>query len=121
VAKTTSRVRTTPKSTTRKIPAAKVPGKPSTHIGTQSTAINLRIDAASRALIDRAAAVAGQTRTDFMLTSARAQAELVLLDKVYFALAEADWTALNAALAKPAPANASLKAAFAATPIWDRK
>jgi len=43
VAKTTSRVRTTPKSTTRKIPAAKVPGKPATRIG-EVTSQQLDID-----------------------------------------------------------------------------
>ncbi len=43
VVKTTSRVRTTPKSTTRKIPAAKVPGKPATRIG-EVTSQQLDID-----------------------------------------------------------------------------
>lgn len=86
-----------------------------------SGAINLRIDAATRALIDRAAAVAGQTRTDFMLASARAQAELVLLDKVYFELGDADWTALNAALERPTPANAALKDALKGKPAWEHE
>ena len=43
VVKTTSRVRTTPKNTTRKIPAAKVPGKPATRIG-EVTSQQLDID-----------------------------------------------------------------------------
>ena len=45
-----------------------------------SNVINLRADAATRTLIDRAAAVSGQNRTEFMLRSARMQAEHVLLN-----------------------------------------
>ncbi len=92
-----------------------------TKTSAQSSPINLRIDAETRALIDRAAAVAGQTRTDFMLQSARAQAELVLLDKVYFALGDKDWNALGKALENPAPANAALKAALKSKPAWNRE
>lgn len=87
----------------------------------KSKPVNLRIDAATRALIDRAAAISGQTRTDFMLASARAQAEFVLLDKVYFELGDADWAALNATLEKPAPANSALKAAMTTKPAWERE
>jgi uncharacterized protein (DUF1778 family) len=86
----------------------------------QSGTINLRADAETRALIDRAAEVSGQNRTEFMLNSARVQAQHVLLSQVYFHLNDADWTALNEALDTPPPANAALKAAFRAKPIWDR-
>lgn len=118
--KTTNLLRTQAKKATRKGLKAKSPKAPQ-QSRASSNAINLRIDPASRALIDRAAAVAGQTRTDFMLASARTQAELVLLDKVYFELDEAAWKALSAALDNKVPANAALKAAFKTKPLWARE
>lgn len=43
--------------------------------------LNLRIPAAERNLIDRAAEATGKTRTDFMLEAARRAAEEALLDR----------------------------------------
>ena len=43
--------------------------------------LNLRIPAAARNLIDRAAESAGKTRTDFILEAARRAAEETLLDR----------------------------------------
>ncbi len=43
--------------------------------------LNLRIPAAERNLIDRAAESAGKTRTDFILEAARRAAEDALLDR----------------------------------------
>ena len=43
--------------------------------------LNLRIPAAERNLIDRAAESAGKTRTDFILEAARRAAEEALLDR----------------------------------------
>ena len=68
-----------------------------------SNVINLRVDAATRALIDRAAEISGQNRTEFMLGSARLQAENVLLNQVYFQLDDSAWKALNSALDSPPP------------------
>jgi uncharacterized protein (DUF1778 family) len=48
--------------------------------------INLRAPAPLRDLIDRAAAVLGKTRSEFMLDSARRSAEDVLLDQTIFRL-----------------------------------
>jgi uncharacterized protein (DUF1778 family) len=47
-------------------------------------AINIRATNRQRDLIDRAAAVAGRSRSDFMLEASCQQAEQVLLDQVYF-------------------------------------
>lgn len=88
---------------------------------TAAGAINLRINEATRNLIDRAAAASGQNRTEFMVSSARAYAEHVLLDQVYFQLGDEDWDALNATLAAPPPANDALKKAFKAVPLWNRQ
>jgi uncharacterized protein (DUF1778 family) len=44
--------------------------------------LNIRIPAAERNLIDRAARSSGKTRTDFILGAARRAAEEALLDRV---------------------------------------
>ncbi|MFA6141384.1 MAG: DUF1778 domain-containing protein [Hyphomicrobium sp.] len=89
--------------------------------GPASSLINLRADIATRDLIDRAAAATGQNRTEFMLGSARAHAEHVLLNQVYFQLDDADWTALNTALESPPAANDALKKALRTVPAWKRR
>jgi uncharacterized protein (DUF1778 family) len=48
---------------------------------TRRETLNLRIPAAERNLIDRAAESAGKTRTDFILEAARRAAEEALLDR----------------------------------------
>jgi uncharacterized protein (DUF1778 family) len=83
--------------------------------------INLRADAATRDLIDRAATVAGQNRTEFMLSSARTHAEQVLLNQVYCQLDSAAWKALNAALESPPAANHALRKALRSAPAWKRQ
>jgi uncharacterized protein (DUF1778 family) len=85
---------------------------------TSSSVINLRADLATRTLIDRAARVTGQNRTEFMLASARIHAQEVILSQVYFELGENDWKALNAALESPPPPNAALKRLMARKPSW---
>lgn len=81
---------------------------------------NFRVEPRTEALIDAAAAAIGRSRTDFVLQSARAHAEEVLLNRLYFSLRDADWQALQSALDAPAPANGALKAAFQATPLWNK-
>lgn len=103
----------------RRQPARKA--KPPAKKTTASSPINLRVNAATRNLIDRAAAASGQNRTEFMLYSARVHAEHVLLNQVYFQLEDDDWDALNATLAAPPPANDALKKAFRAVPLWNRQ
>jgi uncharacterized protein (DUF1778 family) len=69
-------------------------------------------------LIDRAASVLGQNRTEFMLMSARVHAQEVILNQVYFSLAADDWKALNRALEAPPPPNAALKRLMSRRPSW---
>jgi len=85
-----------------------------------SNVINMRTDATTRALIDRAAKVLGQNRTEFMLASARVRAQEVLLSQVYFELDDEDWRALNDVLDSPPPPNEALKRLMNRTPIWER-
>ncbi len=83
-----------------------------------SSVINLRADASTRALIDKAARSLGQNRTEFMLASARALAQEVLLNQVYFQLGEKDWKALNEALEAPTPPNAALRRLMSKKLAW---
>ena len=86
-----------------------------------SNVINLRVDVATRSLIDRAAEISGQNRTEFMLGSARTQAENVLLNQVYFQLDDVAWEALNSTLESPPPPNSALKRLMKRTPAWDMR
>ncbi len=81
--------------------------------------MSFRIDIKTRALIDRAATVSGQNRTDFMLMAARDRATEVLLNQRLFSLAESDWDAFARDLDAPPPPNAKLKVLLSQVPIWD--
>jgi len=81
--------------------------------------LSLRVDSETRSLIDRAAAALGQTRTEFMLASARERAAEVLLNRTLFVLKGADWNAFVDALDNPPPPNSKLKALLARRGPWE--
>jgi uncharacterized protein (DUF1778 family) len=83
--------------------------------------MSLRIDDATRALIDRAASVVGQNRTDFMLASARDRATEVLLNQTFVTLPRQDWNAFVRALDNPPPPNAKLKSLLGRKMPWENK
>jgi len=83
-------------------------------------AVSLRVDPETRFLIDRAADALGQTRTEFMLATARGRATEILLSQRLFVLSEVDWASFNRALDAPMPSNTKLKALLARRPAWDR-
>ncbi|HYD89535.1 MAG TPA: DUF1778 domain-containing protein [Vitreimonas sp.] len=91
-----------------------------TAVRTKAAPMSFRIDAQTRGLLDRAAAAAGQNRTEFMLAALREKAAEVLLNQRLFTLNDADWDAFVARLDDPPPPNAKLKALLARTPVWDR-
>lgn len=107
----TRRARETPRGKTKPVYALKAKTEP----------MSLRMDVETRALIDRAASVLGQNRTDFMLTSLRERATEVLLNQRLFTLNDANWAAFVDRLDNPPPPNAKLKALLARVPIWDRQ
>lgn len=82
--------------------------------------INLRMDGATRQLIDDAAAVEGKTRTEFMVESARRQAIDVLLDQRLFALEPERYDAFMAALDNPPAPGPKLKALLRRVPAWQK-
>jgi uncharacterized protein (DUF1778 family) len=82
--------------------------------------INLRIEAATRQLIDDAAAAVGKTRTEFMIESARRDAVDVLLDRRLFALDSGSYDAFAAALDNPPKPGPKLTALMRRVPAWRR-
>ena len=85
----------------------------------RSTTISLRLPERVRSLIDAAAAALSQTRTEFMLDSAKQQAIDVLLDQRLFELEDGQWRAFNRALDNPPLPNKQLKKLMARTPPWE--
>ncbi|MCH8111488.1 MAG: DUF1778 domain-containing protein [Proteobacteria bacterium] len=85
-----------------------------------SKTINLRASPEQKALIDRAAAVLGKSRTEFMLESARDAAENALLDRRLFLLDEAQYTEFADALDAPVEPGDELRRLLATPPPWER-
>ena len=85
-----------------------------------SQTINLRASPEQKALIDRAAAVLGKSRTEFMLESARDAAENALLDRRLFLLDEAQYTEFADALDAPVEPGDELRRLLATPPPWER-
>lgn len=82
--------------------------------------LNLRIAAAERGLIDRAAQASGKTRTDFILSAARRAAEEQLLDRTIFVVSPASYSKFLAMLDAPPRPNARLRRTMQATPPWSK-
>ena len=80
--------------------------------------LNLRIPAAERGLIDRAAKSSGKTRTDFILSAARRAAEEALLDRTIFVVRPATYSKFLAMLDAPPRPNERLRRTMQATPPW---
>jgi uncharacterized protein (DUF1778 family) len=66
-------------------------------------AVNLRVRADVRALIDRAASAHGKTRSDFMLEAARRAAEEALLDQTLVRVDAATYAYFLDVLDSPPP------------------
>ena len=80
----------------------------------------MRIAARTRRLIDDAAAVLGQTRTEFMVESARRQAIDVLLDRRLFTLAPEGYDAFVQALDTPPAPGPKLRVLARRASTWKR-
>lgn len=82
--------------------------------------INLRIDATSRELIDRAAEALGKNRSEFMLEVARREAASVLLDLRLFQLDDTKYHRFTEALDAPPGENQRLRKLLGTEAPWDR-
>ena len=82
--------------------------------------LNLRIKPEERGLIDRAAALTGKTRTDFVLEAARRAAVEALTERTLFAVDEATYAKFLAALDAPSQPNDKLRRTMQTPAPWDR-
>ena len=82
--------------------------------------LNLRIPAAERGLIDRAAKSSGKTRTDFILGAARRAAEEELLDRTIFVVSPAIYQKFLTMLDAPPQPNERLRRTMQTTPPWSK-
>ncbi len=84
--------------------------------------VNFRLTAERLALIDRAAAIRGVTRTEFVLRSSEAAAMDALSERPVILLDDEAWEAFVAALDAPAEPDAALReryARHARRPLWN--
>ena len=86
----------------------------------RDTTINLRLPLKTRDLIDEAAALAGKSRTDFVVESAKQHATDVLLDQRLFELEDDQWDAFVHALEDPPMPNTQLRKLLARKPPWEK-
>ena len=82
--------------------------------------INLRATARIRELIDRAAALLGQSRSEFMLDSACRHAEDVLLDQRLFIVDEERYKAFLNLLDEPPKPTAELRKLLSKKAPWEK-
>jgi uncharacterized protein (DUF1778 family) len=81
--------------------------------------IQIRAAAETKALFNRAAALRGQKLSEFMLESARQQAEETILDQRLFHLDEVAYGRLIDLLDNPPPPSPETKARFGRKAPWE--
>ena len=96
----------------------KISMKTSTATVSPRDTLNLRVSAAARNLIDRAAESSGKTRTDFILEAARRAAEEVLLDRALLAVSPQAYAEFLARLDAPPKPNKRLRRTMQAKVPW---
>jgi uncharacterized protein (DUF1778 family) len=102
------------------MPATAVAHRSDAPRGSGGVTINLRASAQIRDLIDRAAALLGQNRTEFMLDSARLRAEDVLLDQRLFFLDENQYRDFLNLLDEPPKPTEELRKLLTAKAPWEK-
>lgn len=85
----------------------------------RSASINLRALPSQRDLIDQASNALGMNRSDFMLETACARAQSVLLDQVFFSLDDDAFGVFRNMLDAPVEPDAGLQRLLAVRPPWD--
>jgi uncharacterized protein (DUF1778 family) len=81
--------------------------------------LNIRIKAAERGLIDRAAELTGKTRTDFILEASRRAAEDTLLDQALLIVSEGAHAEFRARLDAPPKVNPRLQRSLRTLAPWE--
>ena len=82
--------------------------------------LNIRIQSEVRGLIDRAAELAGKTRTDFVLDAARRAAEETLLDRTLFTVSPQAYRQFLERLDAPPQPNERLRKTMQTRAPWER-
>jgi uncharacterized protein (DUF1778 family) len=82
--------------------------------------LNIRIKPDERGMIDRAAQIRGQNRTDFILEAARRAAEEALLDRTLISVSEDAYRRFLARLDEPPKPNARLLKTMRTPARWDK-
>ena len=82
--------------------------------------LNIRIQPKVRALIDRAAALVGKNRTDFVLDAARHAAEDTLLDRTVFSVGPKAYAEFLARLDAPPQPNERLRRSLQTPAPWEK-
>ena len=82
--------------------------------------VNIRTSTERLAVIDRAAAIRGVSRTEFLLRSSEAAAIEVLNERPVIALDDEAWNDFVAALDAPVQLDPAVRARYARRPQWDR-
>jgi uncharacterized protein (DUF1778 family) len=82
--------------------------------------IQIRASAATKAILNRAAALRGQKLSEFMLDSARARAEETILDQRLITLEDEDYKAFLTMLDAPAKPDKVVRARMNRKPAWER-
>jgi uncharacterized protein (DUF1778 family) len=81
--------------------------------------LNVRIKAADRSLIDRAAHILGKSRTDFLLEAGRRAAEDALLDRTLFGVGPKAYAEFVARLDAPPAPNERLRRTMTTPAPWE--
>ncbi len=74
--------------------------------------LQVRLDAVSKSVLQRAANYRRKTVSQFVLATALEEAEKVIRENEFVTLSGADWTVFFDALTNPPPPNAALRKAF---------
>jgi uncharacterized protein (DUF1778 family) len=85
-----------------------------------SETFNIRVQPASRELIDRAAKAVGKNRSEFIIAAAHREAQAVLLDQRLFTLEGAAFEEFQQALRKPPRKNKKLQRLLKTPAPWDQ-
>src|SRR5262245_37367283 len=88
--------------------------------GRKDNVIQIRASAETKAILNRAAMLRGQKLSEFMLDSARRQAEETILDQRTFFLDAAAHEKFLAILDHPTMPSAKLRALMRRKPSWER-
>ena len=85
----------------------------------RNNTINLRVGEAQKETIDRAAAIQGKSRTEFILDPAYQEATSFLLDRKFFLVDDEKFEAFERQLEATTPSHLKMKALLERSAPWD--